>query len=160
MHQFCTINCARFSSRFFVTAFCAPVWFVELLGWSFVCSAALVGALIGATLGKLMPSILAGPLKKVPLSLLVLAGPALGFVWGGLTGLLAVPTLYDTIFHDLATAALLSIVVAGIAGAIQFGWFWLPYTLSRIKGRGRTWVVGAACLGGPVLGPLGVFLTI
>ena len=115
-----------------------------LVGTAYPWVAAAVGALTGAALGVIVPSVLLR-LRKVPLPMLVLLGPTLGILWGGAVGLAAGLTLGAEIIW-------LSAVVAGVAGAIQFGWFWLPYTARRLRSK-RTWpVVVAASLLAPALG--------
>ena len=135
-----------------VSSFAAPVWFVGNLGWGYVWAAALFGALGGAALGAVMPWLLTKPLRRFRIAALLALGPLLGFAWGALTGLLAAPLLAFSHAGPLVSA-----LVARIAGIIQFGWFWLPYAMSHIRGRGTRRLVLAACLVGPMLGPASVF---
>ena len=123
-----------------VTGLLAP-W---LLGDpTYVAAAAVSGALAGAGLGAAVPKLLTR-LRHLKVPALMLGGTAIGAVWGGVAGAIAgftVPNLFW-----------LSVAVASIAGAIQFGWIWLPYVLKKI-GRKRTWpLVLAAFAAAPVLG--------
>jgi hypothetical protein len=64
---------------------------------------------------------------------LALGGVGVGAAWGASVGGIAGLAL------GLGPEGLaVSMTVAGIVGAIQFGWLWFPYVLKKI-GRKKTW---------------------
>ena len=95
-------------------------------------------------------------LSALPIATLLVTGPGVGFAWGGLTGALASCFLGPVQFGMSTEAVLLSAVIAGIAGAFQFSWFWLPYTLKRIRRESTRRHMLAACMLSPLLGAAGV----
>ena len=127
--------------------------------------AAVVGAVTGAALGASMPALLDRVRGRVPIPALLLAGPALGAVWGGAVGGAASLALLDVTinngFHMTPNGLfLLSVLTAAIGGALQFGLFWFPYTFQTVRG-GRTWpVVLGACLMTPVVGAATIIATL
>jgi hypothetical protein len=128
----------------------------------FVAGAALAGPLTGALLGLVLRPVLLGPLSRVPFGALVVVGLVLGAVWGGLVGLgaggFAGAVDPDHMLLTPSTMMSLGALYGAGAGAIQLGWFFVPYTVQRARGR-RAWpVVVAACLISPALGVLSLFI--
>jgi len=131
-----------------MTSLLATSIYADAYGWLFPAAATLAGVATGIALGAGMHRLLSGKLKRWPIALLLLFGPLIGALWGGLVALLATPALPwggDG----------LAVVAAGFAGAAQLGWFWFPYTMLRIRGRGAWVVVLLAMVAGPLLGYLG-----
>jgi hypothetical protein len=129
-----------------VTGLLAP-W---LLGDpSYIAAAAISGAVAGAGLGAAVPRMLVRARHwKVPA--LMLGGMGIGAVWGGIAGAAAGLTQPNLFW--------LSVAIAGIAGAMQFGWIWLPYVLKKI-GHKRTWpLLLAAFAAAPLLGWASIWL--
>ncbi len=92
----------------------------------------------------------------------MLLGFPLGFVWGAVTGgsgALMAQAMGLTASMVFGGPELLVLMtgVAGLAGALQFGLLWFPYTFQTVR-RGRRWplVVGAVLVT-PVLGWAAVF---
>lgn len=129
----------------------SPLLFSAPLGLPYVLTAGIMGALTGAGLGWGVGVTLDGPGRRWPLLLMLLAGPLIGVVWGGAVG--AVSALALPSDSDLFSIGgfLFSTIIAGIAGALVFGWFWFPYVWLRVK-RLATWplVLCAALMGLPV----------
>jgi hypothetical protein len=116
---------------------------------TYIAAAAVTGAIAGAGLGAAVPGLL-NRMRHFKVPTLLLGGVAIGATWGGIAGAVA----------GLTTPHLfwLSISVASIAGAIQFGWIWLPYVLKKI-GHKRTWpLVLASFFAAPVLGWASIWL--
>jgi hypothetical protein len=110
---------------------------------SYIAAAAVAGAIAGAGLGAAVPKMLSR-LRHLKVPALMLGGMGIGAVWGGIAGAVAGFTIPNLFW--------LSVAVASIAGAMQFGWIWLPYVLKKI-GRKRTWpLVLAAFAAAPLLG--------
>ncbi len=109
-------------------------------------SGAVVGHLASAMLGK-------ERIRRVPVAVLLVGGLGLGALWGALTGLGAALGLGAfSAPGSGAVLLVLSALLASVAGAIQLGWFWLPYAILRARGR-RTWpLVVVASLLAPALG--------
>jgi len=95
-------------------------------------AAAITGAITGAALGSLAPRLLNPFVRRIPIALLLMAGFGLGALWGALVG--AVASLVSG--ADMA----LSIQTAGLCGALQLSWFWLPYAIRKARAR-RAWPV-------------------
>jgi hypothetical protein len=135
------------------TSFLA-IFFVERgmgggLGATFMFAAtgfgALIGALFGLALRRLLLAWLRLPIVAwMPISLL------LGGLWGSAVGALAMLVAEGGRAQLSLTA--LSAVVAGIAGALQLGWFWLPYAVRSGRGKSTWPVVVAALLLGSLSG--------
>ncbi|MEN0066790.1 MAG: hypothetical protein AAGA48_31955 [Myxococcota bacterium] len=123
-----------------------------LMGTTFGLAAGLTGALAGFALGLEMPTFLDSARRRLSLISVGLRCITIGFGLGGFVGLIA------------ATAAgnpyvLGPIVVAGIAGALQLGWWWLPYTVLTVTQR-PTWpAVLIACAVAPFVGPLAQWIS-
>ncbi len=110
---------------------------------TYIAAAAIAGAVAGAGLGAFVPKVLAR-LGHLKVPTLMFGGMAVGAVWGGLAGAVAGLTLPNLFW--------LSVSVASIAGALQFGWIWLPYLLQKIS-RKKTWpLVVLAFAAAPLLG--------
>lgn len=98
----------------------------------YVLTTGVSGALVGGALGALLPMLILR-LGQIPLGLLLLIGPAVGATWGGLTGAFGGAQLIVTHHMLSLDLAVLSVVVAAAAGALQFGWLWLPYTFLQTR---------------------------
>lgn len=112
------------------------------------------GAAVGAALGALLPTLLLR-LGTIPLGLLLLIGPAVGAIWGGLTGALGGAQLIASHHMLSVDLAVLSVMLASFAGALQFGWLWLPYTLLRARptrANAPLWALVGIAMAMPVVG--------
>ncbi len=139
-----------------LSSFTAPLIAVPMIGWDYPIVASIAGALTGAALGWFAPGMLA-KFRRWPLSILLLVGgPIVGALWGATVGASAIPMAIS----ELPEAWWISPLVAGTAGALQLGWFWLPYTWLQARSKAR-WplVVVAGCFGAP-LGYLSVLASI
>lgn len=110
--------------------------------WSFVISSTAVGAITGALLGPLLRRVLGGRLGHVPIYQLLLMGLVAGFGWGAVTGVggvwtLAALDMLPMSYFSTWNFSLVAGAIAGVAGAIQFGWFWLPYTIRSGRQKSR-----------------------
>ena len=130
-----------------VTSLVAPALAMPLgVSALYVAAAALTGLLSGGLLGAAMPRMLDGMRGRVPLGVIFgLGGPVLGALWGASVGSVAY-----LVGHDFNI--LLSVGCASLAGAIQFGLCWFPYTFQTVRGGPRWPVVLAACLATPLVG--------
>ncbi len=122
-------------------AFGSPVFAVAAGFW---------GAATGMAIGRLLPETLERVRGRFPIPVLLALGVPIGAVWGGVTGALAGLTLGS------ADTALFGAMVASVAGAVQFGWLWFPYTFLTVLNRTTIPVVAAACVVAPTLGWLGI----
>jgi hypothetical protein len=134
-----------------VTGLVAPMAVVpSIVSSGYLGAAAVVGALSGAFLGTAVPAALSR-LGNVRLPVLLMGGLGVGAVWGGVVGAAA------ALAAEPALVAL-SVLLAGIAGTLQFGWIWLPYVLRKIRGK-RTWpLVVTALAATPALGWASVWI--
>lgn len=108
--------------------------------------AGLAGMLTGGVLGLVMPRALEALRGRVPIKVLVTLGFPIGAAWGALVGLLA-----SAPYGFSGSVVALGVVCASLAGAVQFGWWWFPYTFQTVRGR-RTWpLTVVAVLATPVL---------
>ena len=128
------------------TALLAPVL---VWGWTSVTLfGTFFGLLSGGLLGAMAPGFLDRVRGRIPLAVLASLGFALGAVWGGVVG--AVAAAAEVTILGTGTTIL---AAAGI-GALQLGFFWLPYTVLTVLGQ-RTWpAVVASCAMAPILGGL------
>ena len=93
-----------------------------------------------------MPGILERLRGRIPLAGLMALGPIPGAVWGGVVGAVGFA------FSGVTVPLVLCVLAASLAGAIQFGLFWLPYTVQTVRG-GPLWpVVLGACMATPIIG--------
>ena len=123
---------------------------VGIMDGGFLSAASLAGLLCGFFLGLEMPYFLESARRRLSLSAIAVRCIAVGGATGAFMGLLSAHSVGEVFVGPFA--------VAGIAGALQFGWFWLPYTVLTVLGR-RTWpVVVAACVMSPLLGALALAL--
>ncbi len=132
---------------------------VGMMPPGYVFLAGLFGAGSGAVVGWLASSMLSSArVRRWPVAGLLVGGIGLGALWGAMTGLGAALGLGPFGGGGLALL-FLSALLAAVAGALQLGWFWLPYAILRARG-GRTWpLVLFASLLAPGLGwaALGAF---
>jgi hypothetical protein len=130
----------------FAPAMVVPVGMYALI-------AGATGVLTGALLGVVAGKAIAGPLARLPVLAVLAGGVGAGAVWGGTVGAIAALALGA---HGMVLES--SIEIAAVAGAIQLGWWWLPYLLRRAHEK-STWpvVFFAACLS-PFLGWIGLFV--
>lgn len=112
------------------TGFFAP--FSVLRNAQYAALASLGGTLFGIALGLCSARMFAGRARRWARWVYLPLGGLLGALWGAAAGLATAPLW--------PKAVGLSVVVAGIAGALQFGWFWLAYALRRVNRR-STWAV-------------------
>lgn len=116
--------------------------------WAFVPGAVVLGVLLGALVGAVARATAGRVAGAWPVGALLLLGPALGLTWGALVGGGAsyfmlgqteLPWDRGLVMRDAA-------IGSGIAAAIQFGWFWLPYVIRRGRGQriGGLWLVAIA----------------
>lgn len=114
-------------------------------------AAVAAGALAGFGLGLEMPAFLESARRRLPLPMVGLRIVVAGAAMGGFVGL-ASATVAGTPF------VLGPMVIGGLAGALQLGWWWLPYTILTVTDR-PTWpAVVVACLLAPAVGPLAKLL--
>lgn len=138
-----------------VTAGLAPLPAIPLGATAgFIAGTAAAGLLTGAALGAAMPGVLEWVRGRLPIPVLMMLGPIPGAVWGGIVG--GVGGALSTVGVPVG----LCVVCAAIAGAMQFGLFWFPYTFQTVRGERRWPVVLAACLATPLIGLLTVFTTL
>jgi len=130
-----------------VTSFLAPLPAIVLGATApFIGVSAMTGCLTGAVLGAAMPGILERLRGRIPLAGLMALGPIPGAVWGGVVGAVGFA------FSGVTVPLVLCVLAASLAGAIQFGLFWLPYTVQTVRG-GPLWpVVLGACMATPIIG--------
>lgn len=134
-----------------ITGLSAPLAVAPAIaGSGYAITAAVTGVLTGAFLGMVIPKSLAR-LKNVRLPVLLFGGIGVGAIWGATVGAVAAFAAGEHFW-------MFSMGLAGLAGAIQFGWIWLPYVLKKI-GKKRTWpLVTGAVLVAPLLGWASVWL--
>lgn len=138
-----------------VTSLLAPVPAL-LLGAtvSFLGVSAVAGCLSGAALGAAMPGLLDRLRGRLPLHCLMLLGPIPGALWGGVVGTVGFA------FSGVTVPLLLCVLAGSLAGAIQFGLFWLPYTVQTVRGAPQWPVVVGACMATPLIGIATIFTVI
>jgi hypothetical protein len=137
------------------TSLVAPAMAIPLMvsPW-FALVAGLVGAVSGAMLGATMPTVLDAMRQRVPPGLLLLGfGPVVGAMWGASVGGIAA-TLVPGHPLELAVAS------AAIAGALQLGLCWLPYTMLTVLQKRRWPAIVTAIVGTPVVGLLTIVAVI
>ena len=130
-----------------VTSLLAPLPAI-LLGATagFIVVSSVTGSLTGAAMGAAMPGLLERLRGRLPIPLLLVMGPIPGAVWGGVVGLMG------GLLSGVSVPLTVCVAAAAVAGAIQFGLFWLPYTVQTVR-RGSLWpVVLGACLATPLIG--------
>lgn len=105
----------------------------------FTGAAMLFGALGGLLVGLISRRFVAGLGGRLPVGLLLLAGPLVGALWGVATGGAAAWAWWWSMDASWSPTRFVgeSMQFAGIAAAIQFGWFWLPYVLGTVRRRGK-----------------------
>ena len=131
-----------------VTGFAAPAAVFGIAPGPFLVASILAGLGCGLILGVEMPAFLDSARKRLSLAQIAVRCIAVGGGIGAFVGLVAAEAA-GQIF-------LASFAVAGLAGALQFGWLWLPYTVLTVTEK-PTWpVVLVACLAAPLLGPAAV----
>lgn len=107
-----------------------------------------LGALGGVLLGLAAPALLDLVRGRVAIRWLVLLAPLVGAAWGGSAGALA-GLLTDP------GSEILGLLAGGIAGAMQLGVWWFPYTFQTVRGA-RSWpvVVGALVVSPLLIAPV------
>ena len=111
---------------------------------SYLVACGAIGAALGGLLGLVMRPLLLGPFARWPFGVLLLVGLGVGALWGGGTGLGGGIVGFG--LDDQLGLPFVSGLAGAFAGALQLGWFWLPYTLRHARGR-PTWpIVAAACV--------------
>lgn len=121
----------------------APALFwLDRPGYLAACGVA--GAALGLLLGLFLPPLLLGPVSRWPFAVLLLLGLGAGAAWGGAAGLAG--GLFSFGVNDRMGLVWLSGTCGAVAGALQLGWFWLPYTLRKAKAKSTWPIVLAACL--------------
>ena len=135
----------------------APLAFAPMMAMpaaTYAVIAGAAGAATGLALGLVAPKLLTGLLRNVPVGALLVGGIALGGAWGGLVGAITATAIspHPELLHS-------SVEIAAIAGAIQLGWWWLPYLMRLAKGK-STWplMLAAAALA-PFLGWIGLYVS-
>ncbi|MFT5679110.1 MAG: hypothetical protein ACI8RZ_000014 [Myxococcota bacterium] len=138
-----------------VTASLAPLPALALGATAaFIGGTAVTGAVTGAALGAVMPGVLERVRGRLPLPVLMVLGPIPGALWGGIVG--AVGFALSGVGVPLA----LCVLCAALAGAVQFGLFWFPYTFQTVRGARRWPVVLGACAVTPMIGLLTVAIVL
>ncbi|MEM6928588.1 MAG: hypothetical protein AAF602_16750 [Myxococcota bacterium] len=122
-----------------------------LLGSTFGLVAVTVAAVLGLVIGLEMPGFLDSARRRMSLEMVALRCVAVGGAAGGLVGLIAAGASGNPWFLG-------PMVVGALAGALQFGWWWLPYTVLTVTER-PTWpAVLVACGLAPLMGPMALTL--
>ena len=120
-----------------------PLTYVALTG--------VLGGVFGGLVGVVSQRLLLRQLSTVPFFALLIIGPLMGLLWGATTGLFGALGLESTGMLSMRQWWWVSVAAAGAAGALQFSWFWLPYTLLRSKGK-RPLLLVAMAMALPALG--------
>lgn len=126
-----------------VTGAAAPAFF----WWhqpEYLAACGAIGASLGGLLGLVMRPLLLGPFSRWPFGVLLVVGLGAGALWGGGTGLGGGIVGFG--LEDQMGLPFISGIAGAVAGALQLGWFWLPYTLRHARGRSTWPIVLAACL--------------
>lgn len=121
-----------------VSSFALSMLFTGMVPAGFPAAVGLVTGATGALVGLATPAALDRLRGRVSLWVLALLAPLAGAAWGGAAGAAAA---------SLSNSAPwpLSLVAGALAGGLQLGWFWLPYTMQTVRG-GRTWPVMVAAV--------------
>ncbi len=114
----------------------------------FAAGAGVAGGAAGAVLGATAPRLLERVRGRVPLPVLMLLGLPLGATWGVIAGGLGALWLPGMELALVVIAA----AIAGVAGAIQLGLTWLPYTVAAVTRRPVWPVVLGSVLVAPAMG--------
>jgi hypothetical protein len=117
----------------------------------FLIAATILGAVVGALFGLGLRRLLLAWLR-LPIVVWMPISLVLGGLWGAIVGGLAM--VIAEWGKAQISIALLAAIVAGIAGALQLGWFWLPYAVRAGRGKSTWPVVAAALLLGGLTGHL------
>ena len=123
-----------------VTGFMAPYSVIHDVEYSALTGSG--GAVSGAMLGVFSAWLLSGRGLRWPKLVFLPVGLGLGALWG-------ISAAMATAFTPMRHLLVLSVIFAGMAGALQLGWFWLGYCYRRVNRR-STWplVLVASLLGG------------
>ncbi|HHO53888.1 MAG TPA: hypothetical protein ENK18_24205 [Deltaproteobacteria bacterium] len=134
-----------------MTGFAAPAGVYGLSLEPFTLTALTTGLVCGMLLGIEMPAFLESARRRVSLTGIAVRCVAVGAAVGAFIGFVAAQAAGEIFLAPF--------VLAGIAGALQLGWLWLPYTVLTVLER-PTWpVVLGACVVAPLLGPVSLELS-
>ncbi len=118
---------------------------------AFLALSGLGGALCGSLLGSHMPDFLDSARHRISLRNLAVRCTLVGAGVGGLVALVAAQITGQPFVGPL--------VVAMLAGALQLGLLWLPYTVLTVTGRSPWPVVVLACAAAPLVGASAVTIS-
>jgi hypothetical protein len=123
-----------------VTGFLAPYSVIHDIGYASLTGVG--GAVSGSVLGVFSAWLLSGRGLRWPKLAFIPVGLVLGALWG-------ISAAMATAFTSMNNLLVISVLFAGVAGALQLGWFWLGYCYRRVNRR-STWpvVLVASLLGG------------
>lgn len=131
-----------------MTGFAAPASVCGLSFDPFTLTALTTGLVCGMLLGIEMPAFLESARRRVSLAGIAVRCVAVGAAVGAFIGFVAAQAAGEIFLAPF--------VLAGIAGGLQLGWLWLPYTVLTVLER-PTWpVILGACAVAPLLGPIAV----
>jgi len=126
------------------SSFALSMLFTGMVPAGFPLAVGLVTGVTGGLVGLATPAALDAVRGRLSLRVLGLLAPIAGALWGGAAGATAAAVS--------GTAAWpLGLIAGAVAGGLQLGWFWLPYTVQTVRG-GRTWpILVAATLALPLV---------
>ena len=126
-----------------VTGFMAPYSVIHDVEYASLTGVG--GAVSGAALGIFSAWLLSGFGRRWPKVVFIPVGLVLGALWG-------MAAAMTTAVTPMRNLLVLSVLFAGVAGALQLGWFWLGYCYRRVNRRSTYPVVLLASLLGGGLG--------
>lgn len=126
-----------------VTGFMAPYGVIHDV--EYASFTGLGGAVSGAVLGVFSAWLLSGFGRRWPKLVFLPVGLVLGALWG-------MAAAMTTVLTPMRNLLELSLLFAGVAGALQLGWFWLGYCYRRVNRRSTFPVVLLASVLGGGLG--------
>ncbi|MCB9653090.1 MAG: hypothetical protein H6729_03015 [Deltaproteobacteria bacterium] len=119
--------------------------------------AGLAGASSGALLGPALRRLFGGVLGQARVAALLGSGLVVGAGWGASVAVGAA-YLCGALGYDYDRFIPEAAFCGALAGALQLGWFWLPYLLRRARGRSVWPGLLVSTLLAPGLGILGALL--